>query len=48
MADGADATERVPPVLVALDEASGYAYVITAYEPDLEHFEPDFRMRREQ
>lgn len=33
-------------VLVAFDEENGWAYVITAYEADLEHFEPDFRTRR--
>jgi len=33
-------------VVGALDFATGYCFVITAYEPDLNHFEPDFRTRR--
>ena len=33
-------------VVVALDEDHDWAYIITAYEPDLDHFEPDFRTRR--
>ena len=33
-------------VVAALDEQHDWAYIITAYEPDLEHFEPDFRTRR--
>lgn len=33
-------------VVVALDTGSGRVFVITAYEPDLEHFESDFRTRR--
>ena len=32
--------------VVALDETNEWAYVITAYEPDLEHFEADYRTRR--
>jgi len=35
-------------VVVALNEAVAKAFVITAYEPDLEHFEPDFRTRRKK
>ncbi|MFO7958629.1 MAG: DUF4258 domain-containing protein [Candidatus Brocadiia bacterium] len=35
-------------VVVALDATSGYAHVVTVYEPDLEHFESDFRTRRER
>ncbi len=33
-------------VVAAFDAANERAFVITAYEPDLEHFEPDFRTRR--
>ena len=33
-------------VVVALDAQSQWAYIITAYEPDLEHFEPDYRTRK--
>lgn len=33
-------------VVVAYDEPAGLAYVVTAYEPDTEHFESDFRTRR--
>jgi hypothetical protein len=33
-------------VVAALDLASRWAYIITAYRPDLEHFEPDFKTRR--
>jgi len=33
-------------VVAALDATTATAYVITAHEPDLEHFEPDFRTRR--
>ena len=33
-------------VVVAYDSKNERAYVITAYEPDLLHFEPGFRKRR--
>jgi hypothetical protein len=33
-------------VVAAFDAANERAFVITVYEPDLEHFEPDFRTRR--
>lgn len=33
-------------VVVALDAGSDRAFIITAYEPDLEHFKPDFKTRR--
>jgi hypothetical protein len=36
------------PVVAALEEASPRVYIITAYEPDLEHFENDFRTRRKK
>lgn len=38
--------DRPLHVVVALDGAAETAYVITAYEPTLEHFEPDFRTRK--
>ncbi len=33
-------------VIVAFDVAESYCYVITAYRPDLEHFENDLKTRR--
>ncbi len=33
-------------VVAALDEANQWAYIITAYHPDEEHFEADYRTRR--
>jgi hypothetical protein len=33
-------------VAAAFDAASGLVLVITVYEPDLNHFEPDFKTRR--
>ena len=33
-------------IVSALDPESGYSFVITAYKPDLEHFEPDYKTRR--
>ena len=33
-------------VVVAFDSESGYYFVITAYRPDLEHFESDYKTRR--
>ena len=33
-------------VVAAFDSESGYCFIITAYKPDLEHFEPDFKTRR--
>jgi len=38
--------ERPLHVVAALDATARTAYVITAYEPTAEHFEPDFRTRR--
>ena len=35
-------------VVAALEETSLRVYIITAYEPDLEHFENDFRTRRKK
>lgn len=34
-------------VVVGFDETSRIAYIITAYEPSLDKFEPDFRTRRQ-
>ena len=39
--------DRPLHVVVALDATSERAYVITAYEPGLDRFEPDFRTRRQ-
>ncbi len=33
-------------VVAALDMEHNWAYIITVYEPDLEHFEPDYKTRR--
>ena len=41
------AGERPIHVVAALDAQHDWAYVITAYEPDVDHFEPDFRTRRQ-
>ncbi len=35
-------------VVAALDETAPSVYIITAYEPDREHFEADFRTRRKK
>ena len=40
--------ERPLHVVVAFDAASERANVITAYEPGLDRFEPDFRTRRQR
>lgn len=32
--------------VAALDMDNNWAYIITAYEPDLEHFEPNYKTRR--
>lgn len=34
-------------VVSALDLITGCCYVITAYKPDLEHFESDYKTRRQ-
>lgn len=33
-------------VVVAFDELNSFCFIITAYMPDLEHFEADFKTRR--
>ncbi|MBI4385164.1 MAG: DUF4258 domain-containing protein [Nitrospinae bacterium] len=35
-------------VVAAADPAARICHIITAYRPDLEHFEPDFKTRRKQ
>jgi hypothetical protein len=35
-------------VVAALDETVPEVYIITTYEPDLEHFEADFKTRRKK
>ena len=35
-------------VVAALNESPPEVFVITAYEPDLEHFEPDYKTRRKK
>ncbi len=35
-------------VVAALDEAVPELFIITTYEPDLEHFEADFKTRRKK
>jgi len=38
--------DRPLHIVVAFDDAAAKAYIITAYEPTLEHFGPDFRTRK--
>jgi len=33
-------------VVVAFDDGESYCYIITAYRPDIEHFENDLKTRR--
>jgi len=35
-------------VVAALDSLTGWCYIITAYKPDLEHFESDYKTRRQK
>jgi len=35
-------------VVIACDYSTEWIYVITAYKPDLEHFESDFKTRRKK
>ncbi|MBI2060942.1 MAG: DUF4258 domain-containing protein [Nitrospirae bacterium] len=35
-------------VVAALDSAAPWAYIVTVYEPDIEHFEADLRTRRKR
>ncbi len=34
-------------VVVALDSETGRCFIITAYKPDLKHFESDYKTRRQ-
>lgn len=42
----AEVSERPLHVVVAFDEVARWAYIITVYEPDLNHFETDFKTRK--
>jgi hypothetical protein len=44
---GGNETEPMQ-VVVATDPAARICHVITAYRPDLEHFEADFKSRRKR
>ena len=35
-------------VVAAFDSLTGWCFIITAYKPDLEHFEPDYKTRRQK
>lgn len=35
-------------VVTAFDSESDYCFIITAYKPDLEHFESDYKTRRQR
>jgi hypothetical protein len=39
--------EKTFHVVAALDSASEWCFVITAYKPDLDHFEADYKTRRQ-
>lgn len=39
--------DRPLHAVAAFDEANNWVYIITAYIPDLEHFEADYKTRRE-
>ena len=39
--------EKPLHVVAAFDAQSSYCFVITAYRPDLEHFESDYKTRRQ-
>lgn len=40
--------DRPLHAVAALDMENKWAYIITAYEPDLDHFEPDYKTRRKE
>jgi hypothetical protein len=40
--------DRPIHMVVALDEAQEMLWIITAYEPNLEEWEPGFKVRRKQ
>ncbi|MBI3756216.1 MAG: DUF4258 domain-containing protein, partial [Deltaproteobacteria bacterium] len=35
-------------VVAAFDFSAGWCFIITAYKPDLEHFESDYKTRRQK
>lgn len=35
-------------VVAAFDSLTGWCFIITAYKPDLEHFESDYKARRQK
>ena len=35
-------------VVAAFDSLTGWCFIITAYKPDLEHFESDYKTRRQK
>ena len=35
-------------VVTAIDPLTGWCFIITAYKPDLEHFESDHKTRRQK
>ena len=35
-------------VVAAFDSSTGWGFIITAYKPDLEHFESDYKTRRQK
>jgi uncharacterized protein YegJ (DUF2314 family) len=35
-------------VVAAFDYSTGWCFVVTAYKPDLEHFEQDYKTRRQK
>lgn len=39
--------EKPIHIVTALDSESEYCFIITAYRPDLEHFESDYKTRRQ-
>ena len=42
------AGQRPIHVIASYDSSDGKAFIITAYEPDLEHFEPGFKIRKKK
>ena len=38
--------QRPIHVIISYDSSNEKVFIITAYEPDLEHFEPGFKVRR--
>lgn len=39
---------KILHVVAAFDDATGFVYIISAYEPDAHHFEKDLRTRRKK